>query len=81
MIKIDKDGIKDAANDTGIQSGDLMYFAKDSESVPHHATIITKVENGDIFYAGNTRSVFDRSLTEAIGDETVFIIKIFDDAE
>ena len=45
----------------------------------NHATIITKIENGDIFYAGHTSNRYDKSLTESILEGSVqycFVIHI-----
>ena len=69
------------ANNGGIQMGDLLYFAGEKGDNPHHATIITKVEDGDIFYAGHTNERFDCSLTDIQSNEWFFVIRLLDDAE
>ena len=67
--------IAGAISSNNIQAGDLMYFVNQSGNV-HHATIITKVENDMIYYAGHTSSCFNRPLIKGIGDESVIIIMI-----
>lgn len=57
------------------QTGDLLYFVNASGYI-HHATIITKVDAGMIYYAGHTRSCYDCPLSKGIGDESVMIIMI-----
>ena len=49
----------------GIQAGDIMYFYNQEEGV-HHATVITKAEDAEIYYAGNSLNRFDRPLTGAV---------------
>ena len=62
-----------------MQPGDLLYFSKNGISA-HHATIVTKVDGSMIYYAGHTSPAFDKPLSSGIGSETVFIIKVNDDA-
>ena len=73
------DQIANIANNGGVQPGDLLYFSTDGILV-HHATIVTKVENGMIYFAAHTRAQFDCPLSEKIGSETIFIIRIDDNA-
>ena len=73
------DGISSVANNGGVQPGDLLYFSRDGITA-HHATIITKVENGMIFFGAHTSPQFDCPLSEKIGSETIFIIRIDNDA-
>ena len=40
----------------------------------------SKVDNNMIYYAGHTNSAFDKPLSEGIGNDTVFIVRIRDDA-
>ncbi len=66
-----------------IQPGDLLYFL-DKDGKVEHATIITTVENNDIYFAGNTRRRFDYSLKESLEDSKyggVFIIRMKDSFE
>ena len=37
-----------------IRKGDLLYFAEQNKSNPHHAAIIVKVSKGKIYYAAHT---------------------------
>ncbi len=67
--------IQAVVSSNNIQAGDLLYFVNTSGNI-HHATIITKVDSGMIYYAGHTRSCYDRPLSEGIGDESVMIIII-----
>ena len=59
---------------SGVQAGDLLYFA--NKNGVHHATIITKVENGMIYYAGHTRSTFDEPLDQKMNQDSVYIVII-----
>ena len=60
----------------GVKPGDLLYFA--NENGVHHATIITKVDDQMIYYAGHTRSQFDEPLGPHMGSDFVYIVKISD---
>lgn len=52
----------------------MLYFA--NKNGVHHATIITKVENGMIYYAGHTRSTFDEPLDQKMNQDSVYIVII-----
>ena len=67
------------ASSGGIQTGDLLYFSTDGLTV-HHATIITTVTDNMIYFAGHTSSQYDCSLADKMGSETIFIVRICDDA-
>jgi hypothetical protein len=69
--------IANAINDSGVQVGDLLYFGEGEDM---HATIITKIENGDIMYSANTNSRKDESLTRHLNEDNIRIIRIQDDA-
>ncbi len=62
-----------------IQPGDLLYFSKDGKTA-YHAAIISKVEDGMIYYAAHTRPQFDCPLSDTMGDDIVFIVRISDNA-
>ena len=57
----------------GIQAGDIMYFYNQEEGV-HHATVITKAEDAEIYYAGNSLNRFDRPLTGAVEEDGGVVI-------
>ena len=64
-----------------VDIGDILYLDTDlnKKEEYNHATIITKIENGDIFYAGHTSNRYDKSLTESILEGSVqycFVIHI-----
>ncbi len=46
-----------------IKKGDLMYFDFDKDKKINHATIISSIKKGKIYYSGHTRSQFDQPLT------------------
>ena len=73
-------GVKWAANKCGIQPGDVLFLAGSDGSNPHHAMIVTKVENGEIYYAGHTNNRKDQPLSEVMGDEEVKVIRIRNEA-
>lgn len=79
VLTVEASTISSVAGNSKIQMGDLLYFAEDGTN-PHHATIITKVCGGEIYYAGHTSSRFDKALSEAIGSEVCYIIRLRDDA-
>ena len=62
-----------------VQPGDLLYW--DDGDGAHHATIVTKVENGHIYYSGNTDEKIDFDLETAMGNngESVHIVKLKDE--
>lgn len=63
-----------------IQKGDLMYFINEAGEV-HHATIISKVEAGNIYYSGNTKRRYNYQLMDSFEDgaEGVYVIQIKDE--
>lgn len=61
-----------------IEKGDLLYWSNNNGETVHHATIISNVSENDILFAGHTRSAFDKSLFENLGDEMVIIVKLRD---
>ena len=61
-----------------IQPGDLIYFFSNGE--PYHVAIITKIENGDIYYAAHTTDGYDRSLSLNLGSDEARIIRIRNEA-
>ena len=65
---------------SNIQVGDLMYFADRETRTIHHATIISKVENGKVYFAGHTNSRYEQDLSDYFDDEMVFIVRIRDAA-
>lgn len=65
-----------AARYYGVQMGDLLYFVKKKQNEAYHATIITKVENGKIYYAGHTKSRWMADLERTIGTDKVWIVRI-----
>ncbi len=68
-------GIESVAKYGGVQQGDLMYFMNGEDGI-HHSTIITRVENGMIYFAGHTAPCFDRPLGISMGSEVIYIIRI-----
>jgi hypothetical protein len=75
-----KDEIETAANEWEIQAGDLLYTARSDGTDPHHAMMVTKVENGEIYFAAHTNNRLDKPLSEVIGNEQVKVIRIRDEA-
>ena len=64
-----------------IQPGDLMFFANKENRIVHHATIITDVDENEIYYSAHTGPRKDEKLSDGHLDyEMVFIIRIRDDA-
>ena len=63
----------------GINTAILLYW--DDGDGAHHATIVTKVENGHIYYSGNTDEKIDFDLETAMGNngESVHIVKLKDE--
>ena len=64
----------------GIQTGDLLYWAWFENTITH-ATVISKVENGDIFFSGNTSAKFDRLVKDYLEryEGGIYIIKLKDE--
>ena len=75
-----KYAVKTAADYWGIQPGDLLYVSDDYGNVTH-AMIVTKVENGEIYYAGNTDEKVDARLSENMGNNQIKVIRIRNEAE
>ena len=55
-----------------------MYFAGADGNAVHHATIISKVENGEIYYAAHSGSRDYEKLSDHMY-EKVYIIRIKED--
>ena len=72
--------IAEYAKNGGIQAGDLMYFVDLDATNPHHATMVSKVENNEIYFTGHTKSRFDRELSISMDGQKVYIVRIRDDA-
>ena len=63
------DSISEFVSNHNIQKGDLLYFNEKNESEEqdvHHASIISSVKNGDIYYAAHTVSHDAQSLQDKI---------------
>ena len=61
-----------------VKAGDVMYLQFD-EDYPHHATIISKVENGMIYYAAHTRDTDREPLSSFFFfflDDQAYILRI-----
>ena len=61
-----------------VKAGDVMYLQFD-EDYPHHATIISKVESGMIYYAVHTRDTDREPLSSffaAYPDDQAYILRI-----
>lgn len=74
-------GVKIAASNLNVQPGDLMYFAGENGDEVHHAVIVTKVDENEIYYAGHTSSAYNKPLSQNLNGEKVLIVRIKDDAE
>ena len=59
-----------------IRTGDLMYFV--SNGNPHHATIVSLMDNHMIYYAANTDSWQEKKLCNGLGDESVYVVRMND---
>ena len=85
VIVINKyDEISEAAkNKTDvIQPGDLLDFDFDGDGMIDHATMISKVENGQIYYTGNTVRRFNKLLKDSYEDGNVlYIVRINDEIQ
>ena len=78
-----EDDVETILNDQNIQKGDLMYFL-DKEGNVEHATIISRIDEGEILFSGNTKRRYDYPLKEALESDSymgVFIIRIKDELE
>ena len=76
------DLIEETLEKYNVQIGDLLYWVNDNGEV-HHATIISSVEDGEITFAGHTRSADYRPLAETMSKngESVYIILMNDYVE
>lgn len=72
--------IPSVIQESGIQIGDLMYFAGEDGNSPHHAAMITKIDNKEIYFSAMTTSRSDEPLSERM-KEVVLIVKIKNDAK
>ena len=72
------DQITDTINNSEIKVGDIMYLKFDQDR-PHHATIISKIEDGMIFYAAHSNGRDDYPLWQFFNehkDGSAHILKI-----
>jgi RHS repeat-associated protein len=63
VIINEKDNMANVIKNNNIQIGDIMYFKFD-QAKPHHATMITKIENDMIYYSAHTNNANDKALSE-----------------
>jgi len=54
-----------------VKVGDLLFWGSDYKGSVHHATMITKIENGDIWYSGHTKNRIDASVKKALSQKDV----------
>jgi hypothetical protein len=78
VVTITKSDLKEKAKKSAIQVGDLMYFAGESGTDIHHATIITKIDKkaGKIFYSAHTAAQKNKNVAEKIKNEKLKVIRI-----
>ncbi len=57
----------------GIQAGDIMYFYNQEEGV-HHAAVISKVEDGEIYYSANSVIRDDQPLVNGLEENDGVVI-------
>ena len=74
------EGMEYNIENSNIQVGDLMYFAEKEDRKIYHATIISKIEDNKIYFAGHTSDRKEQDLTGYFDSNMVFIIRIRDDA-
>ena len=55
--------IKEILRNYDIQTGDLVYWSEKGDGYANRATIISKVDENFIYYAGNTSKKFDERIT------------------
>lgn len=67
-VEIPYSDLSSQLSSLNIQPGDLLYFY--NEEGVHHATIVSKVENGSIYYSANTNNRFDENLKTAVDGNT-----------
>ncbi len=70
--------ISEAIETHNIQKGDLLYWSEGSEDELEHSTMISKIEDGMIYFTANTMTRFDQRLDSKLGTDTVYIIRIKD---
>ena len=68
------------ARKCGVRKGDLLYFAGKKGDSVHHATMISKVKDGKIYYTAHTKARWDYDLKKSMEAEQVIIVKIRDNA-
>ena len=74
------EGLRYNVKYNNIQKGDLMFFAYRDTGEVYHATIITKVDNTDIYYSAHTDPRLDEPLSNHLDKNMVYIIRIRDEA-
>jgi hypothetical protein len=70
--------VSNAARSGSVQLGDLVYWFKSEESLPHHAAIVSDIAENEIYYAAHTNDWARKELSMKIGDERVQIVHIND---
>jgi hypothetical protein len=79
ILAIDSSNMMQMLRDNNIQMSDLLYWSNDGGNTMYHATIISRVTDTGIYYAGNTSSRFDHPLMDSIGNGTVYIVRLKDE--
>ncbi len=81
-IEVPYSDLNDQLSSLNIRPGDLLYFY--NEEGVHHSTMVSKVENGAIYYTANTTARFDENLKTAVDEESEYgflVIRINDTGE
>ena len=78
-VVVSYDNLGSRIGSLGIQPGDVMYFYNKEEGV-HHASVISKVENGEIYYSANSVNRYDQPLREGLEEnDGVLVVRINDE--
>lgn len=80
MLKFSHSEISDYAEHGNIQVGDLMYFSDGIDTLPYHSTIVSKVDEKNIYYAAHTNERKDYALSNVDKNTWFFVVRIFDNA-
>ena len=70
------DDISECIRKNIIEVGDLVYFDHENDGPCEHAAIVSKVENGMIYYAAHTSSRYDQEISKYLESDEKHAIKI-----
>lgn len=76
ISNVSKTSVSSIVKNCNVRKGDLLYFVDKNQTIPSHATIIVRVYNRQIYYAGHSNSRWNYNLCKSAKNKKVIIVRI-----